>query len=125
MAATRACNVRGCAGERTLAVARFGARSQLRRCMRGTLIAFAPRALRSPPITTPTAETIIVNKPTLSNDSNTIPNQRRLRLVKSSRRGPRADRDTALGLLRACLATEMRCVAEIVRYARSTPEASR
>jgi hypothetical protein len=82
---------------------------------------YSERALRSP--ITPTAERITVNK--ISNDPNSIPNQRRLRLVKPSRRGPRADRDTALGLLRACLATEMRCVAEIVRHARSAPEASR
>ncbi len=36
-----------------------------------------------------------------------------------------ADRGTVLKLLQACVANELRCVAEIVRYSRKDPEASR
>src|SRR5881394_2147290 len=88
----------------TFAAARLHARSQLTSNSRHD-DCLSSRALCDHPPNHPHAETIIVNKPTLPNDTTTIPNQRRLRLVKSSRRGPRADRDTALGLLRACLAT--------------------
>lgn len=41
----------------------------------------------------------------------------------TARRG--ADRGTVLKLLQACVANELRCVAEIVRYSRAEPDASR
>jgi hypothetical protein len=42
-----------------------------------------------------------------------------------SARAPSLDRGTALGLLQTCVATDVRCVAEIVRHVRAAPRASR
>ena len=59
-----------------------------------------------------------MSQPTTSN----VPRQRE----SSSRRRERqrVDCNTALELIHACVATDVQCVAEIIRYARTAPLAS-